>query len=268
VDGGGSTPTKFCSTGEQQERAENLESDDAIQYEYYCCRTKCVSSIVYETFCCEEEEEGGHGCSRKQLDARRKAGYSRVLRERDDVVNNVIQGSSDRTDSTTDQETENNLLMPRKEELDPFKTHSLKSVQKIVRDDPAEQIVKFGPGAMAPPSGWSQDTKRNRNPDAHRHVKYPMVPPQFRKKEKGGGEGRCCGEELTQGDKLVGKGHDAAMRKPPMKARSFQEYDPYPTSNPVCPVSMLTVKREDLAESGGETAGVSIFFFYDDRSYI
>ena len=43
----------------------------------------------------------------------------------------------------------------------------------------------------------------------------------------------------------MGSGDNAAMTRPPMKARSFQEYDPYPTSNPVCPVSMLTVKRED-----------------------
>ena len=159
------------------------------------------------------------------------------------------------------------MLLPRSEELNPFKMkllHNKKSESHQGgtrgKDDPSQQIVRFGPGAMAPPSGWSQDTKHDQhNPDEQRYSKYPMVPPQFEKHKK------CCGDEETQdetqGDRLVGSGDNAAMTKPPMKARSFQEYDPYPTSNPVCPVSMLTVKREDVGTFFKKIIIIILFYF-------
>ena len=274
VDGSGplSAATKFCSTDEQKKRAESLQADDEIAYEYYCCRNKCVSSTVYETFCCEdvEEEHANFGvCSKKQLDARKLAGYARVLRIRDDVVDDVMDeavegGASDEKESMSNSD---HMLLPRSEELNPFKMkllHNKKSESHQGgtrgKDDPSQQIVRFGPGAMAPPSGWSQDTKHDQhNPDEQRYSKYPMVPPQFEKHKK------CCGDEETQdetqGDRLVGSGDNAAMTRPPMKARSFQEYDPYPTSNPVCPVSMLTVKREDVGTFLKKIIIIILFYF-------
>ena len=84
IDGKNSPTTKFCSSKEQKAAALKLSANDDIIYEYYCCKEKCVSASVFETFCCDPKDAGS--CRRKQLSARKDAEFIRVLRTRDSIT--------------------------------------------------------------------------------------------------------------------------------------------------------------------------------------
>ena len=226
--------TKFCSTKEQEEAARGLSPTDDITYEYYCCKEKCVSSSVYVTFCCDPND--AQACHGRQLKARQAAGFLRVLRIRDDITgtrpptNALVVPSSSLSEDA---------LFPSDKELNPFQSHALHHVHSFGPDSNVDQIVRSGPGAMAPPSGWPTDVPADHEKTGHQRSHYPMVPPQFERPKKK----TCC-------DKEEDNTNSKMLRPKTITPRSFQEYDPFPTNNPVCPISMLTVRREDAELDG------------------
>ena len=66
---------------------------------------------------------------------------------------------------------------------------------------------------------------------------------------------KIAGVSSSNNNKMIRSMSDIAATSPNIgrqkfEPRSFQEYDPYPTANPVCPVSYITVKREDTVIDG------------------
>ena len=66
---------------------------------------------------------------------------------------------------------------------------------------------------------------------------------------------KIAGMSTSNSNKMITSMSDLASKNSNLgrtrfEPRSFQEYDPYPTANPVCPVSFITVKREDSIVDG------------------
>ena len=99
---------------------------------------------------------------------------------------------------------------------------------------------------MAPPSGWSTNVPADQESNSHLHSKYPMVPPQFQRKKKK----KTCKSCQDDDNEENNNNNDQTLRPKTIAPRSYQEYDPYPTSNPVCPITMITVRREDADLEG------------------
>ena len=285
IDGSDAEGTKFCSTEQQVKAAQAQHSNDDIVYEYYCCKNKCVSSSVYETFCCSttHDKNKQDECQAKQLKARKEANFVRVLRTHDVIFDAGTDTDTDEAerdeggegdecdgggeggegggdDEGGDEGGENTIaknrkahaippssstpsLFPNPTELNPFQTHAIKHVHDGPADDSMNQVIKSGPGAMSNPSGWSISVPADHQKNDELRSHYPMVPPQFQKKKKNNCNG--CGDGDGTDDQ-----NQNMLRPITIAPRSYQEYDPFPKSNPICPVSMLTVKREDSELDG------------------
>lgn len=259
----GAARTKFCSTEKQKSR---MPVGHNFDNEHYCCMSKCVPLSTYSLMCCSNNDgrNSVSECKDKMLAARTKAGYRRrippsdPLSDPETMSTDIASSSSSSSSSSSGSDMSPQDMryssrsktgrdfMPPKNELDPFKHGVLKRHVKPLDAEGSVQAatMRFGPGAMSPPGGWDgghETTKADDNSMHKTASAVPILPPAFRGKQ----QGKCCGQRQ-------GKRSDISLPTRPtqLEPRSYQEFDPYPAENPVCPITTITVKREDVHVEG------------------
>jgi hypothetical protein len=233
--------------------------------EHYCCMSKCVPLSTYSLMCCDNDNgpDSVSECEDKMLAARTEAGYRRrksaghPLTDPETLSPDVTSSASTSMSGSDDFPQEvryssksrtSHDFMPPENELEPFKHGALKRYVKPLDAEGSVQAAttRFGPGAMPPPNGWDggKETTKADDESTHRTAsEVPILPPAFRGKQ----QSPCCGQS-----KSGGRGRDISLPTRPtqLEPRSYQEFDPYPAENPVCPVTTITVKREDAHVEG------------------
>ena len=241
------TETKFCSSQEQRER----HPGNTFENERYCCLNKCVQFSTYALMCCNNDSPRAVlECNNKAKTARLEAGFRRLPQYDENSQPEQLTPSGSESSQNDASEFSQSVrfsskskssleFLPPKAELDPFKFGGLKP---RVAGNGNEATLRYGPGAMSEPEGWSgghRTTKADQTSSHKSASTIPILPPAFRKdKEK-----KCCNQNSA-------KPLPIPSRPLQLNPRSYQEYDPYPSRNPVCPVTTVTVKREDADFEG------------------